>query len=249
MGLSAQLTVVAGHDAWITAATALVQSAATHAIEERGRFSLVLSGGSTPAALYAHLARPEVADQVDWSATSIYFGDERCVPPGDPASNFTMAATTLLDHVAVPAPQVHRLEGEQRPGEAARRYVEHLFDHGVLDRDEADTPIFDLVLLGLGGNAHTASLFPGLSWRCRPDELVIDEYVEVQAQWRLTMTPRLICAARQRVFLVEGPGKAAAVARVLEGERNPVMAPAQAIVERAPTTWVLDESAASELTR
>jgi len=249
MGLTATITVVADHDAWIGAAANIVRSASRRAIEARGHFSLVLSGGSTPAALYEHLAHQPAVDQLDWAATSVYFGDERCVPPGDPASNFTMAATTLLDHVPVPPAQVHRLEGERSPAEAARSYVEHLGDQPELDRNADGTPIFDLVLLGLGGNAHTASLFPGLSWRSRGDELVIDEFVEVQGQWRLSMTPRLICAARERVFLVEGEAKAAAVATVLDGDLDPVVAPAQAIVKEALTTWLLDAPAASHLDR
>ena len=108
MGLTATITVVADHDAWIAAAANIVRSASRRAIETRGHFSLVLSGGSTPAALYEHLAHQPAVDQLDWAATSVYFGDERCVPPGDPASNFTMAATTLLDLVPVPPAQVHR---------------------------------------------------------------------------------------------------------------------------------------------
>ncbi len=246
MDLGASLTIVADHEAWLDAASQMVVDAAHDAIGERGRFVFGLSGGSTPTALYERLAQSDQAGRIDWSSVVIVFGDERCVPPDAPASNYAMARRALLDHVPIPSAQVHRMEGELAPARAAQRYHEVLV---ALDPNPSKPPSIDLLLLGLGDNAHTASLFPGLSWRARLDELVIDEYVEVQQQWRLTVTPLLITAARSVLFLVEGTAKAAPVAAVLNGTLDQVQAPARAVLEGTPTRWLLDEAAASELDR
>ena len=246
MDLGASLTIVTDHEAWLDAASQMVVDAARTAIGERGRFVFGLSGGSTPTALYERLARSDQVGRIDWSSVVIVFGDERCVPPDAPASNYAMARRTLLDHVPIPSAQVHRMEGELAPADGAQRYHEVLVGLGS---DPSKPPSIDLLLLGLGDNAHTASLFPGLSWRARLDELVIDEYVEVQQQWRLTVTPRLIAAARSVLFLVEGTAKAAPVAAVLKGTLDHIQAPARAVLEATPTRWLLDEAAASELDR
>ena len=246
MDLAASLTIEPDHEAWLARASQMVVDAATAAIEQRGRFLFALSGGSTPTALYERLAQSDRAGLIDWSSVVILFGDERCVPPDDPASNYAMARRALLDRVPIPPAQVHRMEGELLPASAAQRFHQVLV---ALGPDEHEPPAIDLVLLGLGDNAHTASLFPGLSWRARPEELVIDEYVEVVQQWRLTLTPRTIAAARSVLFLVEGSGKADAVAAVLDGTIDPVQGPARAVLEQTPTSWLLDAAAASKLSR
>lgn len=224
------------------AAEAFVTAAAA-AVEARGRFVVALSGGSTPKALYALLAEPVRAAQVDWSRVHVLWGDERCVPPDDPASNFHMAREALLDHVAIPAAQIHRMRGEDDPRTAAAAYereLRALFPAGP--------PKFDLVLLGLGDNGHTASLFPGLGAVRESARWVVAEHVPEVGMWRLTLTPAAINAAAAILFLVAGREKAAMVARVLQGPRDIDARPAQAIAPvEGRLGWLVDASAAGAL--
>src|ERR1700682_478333 len=142
----------------------LAEAAARHVVEraqaairERGRFSIALSGGSTPRDLHLRLASPPLRDQIDWARVHVFFGDERCVPPDDERSNFRMADETLLSKVPVPRAQIHRMRGELPPEEAAADY-----ERQPRQFFAADPPRLDLILLGMGDNGHTASLFPGL---------------------------------------------------------------------------------------
>jgi 6-phosphogluconolactonase len=246
-----QLEVAPDRAAWLAQATDLLASAAAKAIAERGRFTLALSGGSTPRALHEHLAEPAQASLIDWSKAFIVFGDERCVPPSDPGSNYAMAMESLLAPLAIPADQVLRLRGEDEPRAEAVRYAAALEEllEGQSGSGEAPRRPLDLVLLGLGDNRHTASLFPGLRWSLLEDDWVLAEYVEVVGQWRLTLGPSLLASARTTAFLVAGAGKAEAVADVLEGPLDPVVRPAQAITQRTSARWLLDEPAAGRLAR
>jgi len=234
---------------WLASASALVAEEAAAAINARGEFVLALAGGTTPRALYEHLATPDVARAVDWSRTVVLFGDERCVAPDDPSSNFAMARDCLLGPLGIDGAQVHRMRGEADPRAEATRYgavLAELLGGSPGDPAGPARPI-DLVLLGLGANAHTASLFPGLRWSLQPDAWVLAEYVEVVGSWRLTLTPAVLASARTVCFLVTGADKAAAVAAVLEGSADPVVRPAQAITSRSATRWLLDEEAAADL--
>ena len=148
--------------------TSLARAAADHfvslaveAIAVRGRFAVVLSGGSTPKASYAVLATDERAARVDWSRVYVFWGDERCVPPDHPDSNFRMARQALLDRVPIPSGNVHRMRGELDPAQAAADYQQALLRFFAIS--SGDTPSFDLILLGMGDDGHTASLFPGTS--------------------------------------------------------------------------------------
>ena len=218
-------------------------TAASVAVEARGRFVVALSGGSTPKALYTLLAEPGRAAQVDWSRVHLVWGDERCVPPDDPASNFRMAREALLDHVPIPAAQIHRMRGEDDPRTAAAAYEREL---RALFPEMSSR--FDLVLLGLGDNGHTASLFPGLSAVHESARWVVAEHVSEVGMWRLTLTPAAINAAAEILFLVAGREKAAMLARVVEGPRDVDVRPAQVV---APTEgrlcWLVDEAAAGAL--
>jgi len=164
------------------------------------------------------------------------------VPPDHPDSNYRMTREALLDRVQVPASNVHRIHGEDPPAAAAAAYEEDL-------RRVFSTPgaCFDLVLLGMGDNGHTASLFPGLAAVQERERWVVAEYVAEVSMWRVTLTPPVINAAGDVVFLVSGAGKASMLHRVLEGASEPVALPAQAIVPRGGATWLVDRAAAREL--
>jgi 6-phosphogluconolactonase len=231
------VTIVTDPAALVAVAADEFVASATAALSQRGRFIVALSGGSTPKPVYERLATPEYAGRVDWSATHVLWGDERCVPPDDERSNFRMANEALLAHVPIPEGNIHRMRGEDRPEAAADSYEAEL--RALLGAD----PI-DLVHLGVGDNGHTASLFPGLPGVSERERLVLAQYVEVVGMWRLTMTPPVLRAARRATFLVSGPSKAEILARVLDGPRQPIVLPSQAI---DTADWLIDGSAAKHL--
>jgi len=211
---------------------------------DRGRFSVALSGGNTPRAAYELLAESPACDDVCWSDTYVYFGDERCVPPDDSQSNYHMAQETLLSKVPLPPKNVHRMRGEVDPKQAAEEYARVLVD------DLGPTPQLDLVMLGMGPDGHTASLFPGNNPETDSDKLVRAVYAETQQMWRITLTPKVINAARNVVFAAEGATKAGTLAAVREGPYNPLQYPSQIV---SPTNgrliWLVDESAAGQLSK
>ena len=216
-------------------------AAARDAVQSRGQFVVALSGGATPRGLYARLAAPPYASTVPWSQVQVLWGDERCVAPDEPTSNYRMVREALLDHVPIPAENVHRIHGEAVPVTAARAYEQTL-------RALLRGARMDLILLGLGDDGHTASLFPGAVDVPDGEAWVVARYHVPTSLWRVTLTPVLINAAAEILFLVSGEGKAAIVHRVLEGPRRPSGLPAQLI---APTSgrlrWLLDAAAARDL--
>lgn len=217
-------------------------AAGAASIAERGEFRVALSGGKTPRAAYELLAGDELSGKLYWSKVYVYFGDERCVPPDDPLSNYRMAREAFLDRVPIPAENVHRMRGEIEPGFAANEYASQL------RADMGNVPHFDLVLLGLGEDGHIASLFPGSSPDLEATSLVRAVYAPSQAMWRITLTPLVINAARSVAFAVEGEQKARALAAATEGPRDAEKIPAQ-IVHPASgrLEWLVDEAAASLL--
>jgi 6-phosphogluconolactonase len=229
---------------------ALAEAAARHvvesaqsAIDARGVFTITLSGGSTPRELHLKLASPPLAGQVDWSRVHVFFGDERCVAPDDERSNYRMADETLLSRVPIPRGQIHRMRGELPPEQAADDYERELRD---FFKDEP--PRLDLILLGMGDNGHTASLFPGLTAVHEHERWVVAEYVPEVSMWRITLTPVIINLAREVVFLVAGAAKADMLRQVLEGPFAPDERPAQ-IVRPSPgeVVWLIDAAAAAKL--
>ncbi|HEY2473493.1 MAG TPA: 6-phosphogluconolactonase [Candidatus Cybelea sp.] len=224
------------------ALAALIVTSATTSVGERGAFRIALSGGNTPRSAYELLADQAVSAAVPWQQVSVYFGDERCVPPDDERSNYRMASRAFLDAVPIPRSNIHRIRGEIDPGLAANEYA------STLRGNMGNAPDFDLILLGLGEDGHTASLFPGSLPPVDDRALVRAVYAQAQHEWRVTITPGVINAARHVVFAVEGASKAPALAAVYEGPRDPVTYPAQRV---SPTngelTWLVDESAASML--
>lgn len=184
------------------------------AIAQRGAFNVVLAGGSTPRQLYRRLVQPPYLDGLDWLNIHFFFGDERCVPPNHPDSNYGMAYETLLSHVPLPAANIHRIPGELPPAQAAEAYAAELksFFGGAL-------PEFDLVLLGLGEDGHTASLFPGTQAMNETESWVIavDHTTPPPPLLpRITLTLPVLNAARSVIFLVSGEAKAQVLASVLD---------------------------------
>jgi len=251
-GTMPKITVYPDNDSLIRGAADFIVELAVQAIAARGRFTLALSGGNTPRPLYARLATPAYRDRIDWAKVHIFFGDERCVPPDDPRSNYRMVREALLDQVPLPAGNVHRLRGEDPPEQAAADYARVLQKTFGGDAAAGGPPPegFDLILLGMGDNGHTASLFPGLAVVTETRRWVMAQYVEVAGMWRLTLTPVLINAARQVAFLVSGGGKAEVLHRVLEGPYQPVALPSQIIKpSHGELRWLLDATAAAKLRR
>jgi len=217
---------------------------ANKAAASQGRFSVALAGGHTPQRLYEILAKRPYHDKVPWKSVHIFWGDERCVPPDDPRSNVLMAHKILLDQVPIPNIHIHPIHGHLQPALAAIDYENELRDFfGEL------SPIFDLILLGLGDNAHTASLFPHTSVLDETKRWVSEVYVAEQNMYRVTLTVPVINQAREVIFLVSGAEKASALQSVLEGAYQPHEYPAQLIRPNgAHPTWLVDKAAAHKLT-
>jgi 6-phosphogluconolactonase len=221
--------------------------AAQAAAAARGRFAAALSGGETPRALYRHLARQQFSQKVPWRRVHLYWGDERCVPPDDAASNYGMARDAFLKHVPIAAENVHRMRGEDDPQSAALAYEQELHALAGLERPASDVPLFDLVLLGLGRDGHTASLFPHSPALDEQERFCLATEAP-DGSARLTVTLPVINAARRVVVLASGANKAGMVAEVFEGFRLPKAVPAQAVAPlKGQLLWLLDEAAAAEL--
>lgn len=219
----------------------IIVNDAARAIAERGRFRIALAGGTTPHAAYALLTSEPRRDMTEWEKWDVYFSDERCVPPESEESNYRMAAQSLLQHVPIPAEHIHRMAGEEDPPAAAHRYAD------VLIRHVGDPPAFDTVLLGMGDDGHTASLFPGTDPLCDDALLVRAPYVEKLHTYRLTFTPRVINAAAHVVIAVSGLAKAPILYAVCEGPNDPVLHPIQIVNPLSGRlTWLADRDAAAE---
>lgn len=221
------------------------------ALSERGRFLWVMTGGSTIEPVYRRLARPPLRDRLEWDRVEVFFTDERCVPPDHPDSNFGMARRSLLDRVPIPCERIHRMRGEDpNPEHAAIEHEHRLREALGIGRGEA--PDFDLVLLGMGADAHVASLFPG-----DPHVLVVDRLVVAVEHDRdppppvdrLSLTAPALSAGRATLFVVAGESKASAVQAALEGPDEPARVPARRVAPSTPPVWLLDRQAASGLSR
>ncbi|HTW87520.1 MAG TPA: 6-phosphogluconolactonase [Candidatus Binataceae bacterium] len=218
---------------------------ASEAICTHAEFNLCLTGGTTPAATYELLAT-RFRLSVDWKEVQFFWGDERCVPPDDPASNFGMANRTMLEKLALRPEQIHRMRGEEPPEQGALDYEDELRRCFALA--EGDRPRFDLVLLGLGANAHIASLFPGQPALHEIERLAMAVTVTAEQSHRLTLTAPVINHATRVMFMVTGAEKAAAVKEVLEGPRDSDRYPAQLVApENGEILWLMDRAAASLL--
>jgi 6-phosphogluconolactonase len=217
---------------------------ARQAIAARGRFSVALSGGSSPKKLYEMLSSPTYRSQVEWPKVYFFFGDERNVPPTHPDSNYGMAKAALLAPLGIADAQVFAVDTSLDPAEAARAYtrtIEAFFAPAAAR--------FDLVLLGLGDNSHTASLFPHTPVLHDSSIGAREVFVAEKQAYRITLTAPLINQARTVAFLVYSADKAAAVLRVLTGRRDIDEFPAQLITPAGEVQWFLDSAAASLVTK
>ncbi len=243
-GASTEVRVLPDLLAVATEAAGEVVRRATEAVAARGAFALALAGGNTPRALYALLADParEYLGRLPWGRTHLFFGDERHVPPDHPDSNYRMTREALLSKVPVPADQVHRIRAELEAQRAAAEYEHEL--RGFFGRD----PAFDLVLLGMGADGHTASLFPGTAALQERERWTAANWVENLGAHRITLTLPVFDRARAVVFLVSGGDKAAALARVLSVPAGEEPLPAARVRPLdGSLLWLVDRAAAANI--
>jgi len=228
--------VVIGEDAMLAqSCAAWLAEAMTHAITRRGICAVALAGGSSPGPVYQALALPPLWGAVDWMRVHAYFGDERAVPPDDRESNYRMVCDTLLCRVPIPHAQVHRMEAERPDLDAAAAEYAALLPATL-----------DILLLGMGPDGHTASLFPGSAALAELRRRVVPVIGPKPPPRRLTITPPVIEAAREIAVIATGAGKAAMVAAAREGGAEPGEVPAR-LARRG--VWFLDPAAASRLER
>lgn len=216
------------------------------AIEKNNRFTLALSGGSTPKMLFQTLASDEFRLQIDWTKTFFFFGDERCVPPDSAESNYRMARENLFESLNIKPENVFRWQTEFVPAIAAEDYENQLKDFFALKENEI--PRFDLILLGMGADGHTASLFPETGALDETEKLAVANLVEKFASFRLTFTFPLINNAANIIFLIAGAEKAETVKIVLKGEFEPQKFPAQNVKPRSGNLfYFMDKEAAKAI--
>jgi len=236
-----EIKIVPDNAALNRVASAEFVSAAGSAIADRGAFRVALSGGNTPRAVYALLAQ-EYNAQLAWEKIHIFFGDERHVPPDHPDSNYRLANETLLSKAPVPQDNIHRVRAELDPESAARDYEEQIRKEFGLKENEL--PRFDLILLGLGDDGHTASLFPGTDALRESTRLVVANQVARLNTFRITLTYPVLNHAAEDLFIVSGKGKAEIVAKVLSKSGTPEF-PAQRVQPaNGRLLWLLDQDAA-----
>lgn len=238
MTLAAEVIVAPDAAALAEEAAHRFAALAEAAVAARGRFSAALSGGATPGALYRLLAAEPYRARLPWAQIHLFWADERCVPPDDPGSNYRLVAETLLTGAPIPPDNIHRMRGEWEPERAAHDY-EHMLRAFFGD----GPPRFDLALLGLGKDGHTASLFPGADTLAETERLVVHAVAayEERPAWRITLTLPALNAARRVLFLVSGAEKAAIVRTVFEDAAARL--PAQRVrPTEGRVVWLLDAS-------
>ncbi len=215
----------------------------TATLQKQDRFTIVLSGGSTPKKLHALLAASPYKEQIDWSRLHIFWGDERAVSFDDERNNARMAYDTLLNHVPVPPAHIHVMRTDMDPEASAAEY-ERLLRRYFDDTSSS----FDLVLLGMGDDGHTLSLFPGTAVIHEEAKWATAYFLKAQNMFRITLTAPIVNRASKIAFLATGAGKAAALKEVIEGDYHPDMYPSQVIKpEQGEVHWFVDEAAAALL--
>ncbi|HZY62217.1 MAG TPA: 6-phosphogluconolactonase [Edaphobacter sp.] len=230
------------------AAAQLFADAAGNAVKSRGRARIAISGGTTPKAMFALLADPAqpFVKQVPWEKLDLFWVDERCVPPTSSDSNYRMTNEALLSKVPLPPENIHRMEGELDPEAAAARYESTI--RNTFRLEGAETPTFDLILLGMGDDGHTASLFPHTEAINNLTSIVTANHVPQKDTWRITLTWPVINQGREVAFLIEGAAKAQVLHDVLLGPYQPDTLPSQIIRPASGRlTLLLDTAAASKL--
>lgn len=246
---SPRLTRLANAEAVCRTAAEEFARLAKNALAVRERFRVALSGGSTPKHLYGLLSKPPFSREVPWHQVEFFWGDERAVPPDHPDSNYRMASEALLTKLAIPGAHIHRMPAERPDQDAAARDYQVEIARVFGASPDGDPPAFDLVLLGMGADGHTASLFPDTEALKEAVRWVVANYVPKLASHRLTLTARILNNAACVLFLISGQDKAEALAQVLEGPADPERFPAQLIhPSSGRIMWLVDAGAASKLT-
>lgn len=217
-------------------------STAKGSIASQDRFTVAISGGSTPLRLFALLGSKTYADKVDWSRIHFFWVDERCVPKDDKESNFKGAWDALISHLPIPETHIHRIKGEESPDNGALEYEDDLQGFFGAGR----VPDFDLVFLGMGDDGHTASLFPASDSLKETEKLAVPVYVERLKSWRVTLTLPVLNNAKSTIFLVTGKNKADVLKEIIENKS--LKYPAGLIKPiRGSLTWLIDEDAAGKI--
>ena len=244
-----RLFVVADQAALAKEAAQRCARIAEEAIARAGRFTIALSGGSTPKLLYSLLAAEPYSTRLPWQQTHVFWGDERAVPPQDPESNFGMAKVSLLDRVPIPADRVHRMQAERDDLDLAAREYEAEITRSFGVQPGAGPPAFDLILLGLGPDGHTASLFPHTEAIRESARWVVHNNVPKLNSDRVTLTAPILSRGATVLFLVAATDKASALQAVLEGPADTDRFPARLIQPASGRlVWLVDRAAASMLT-
>jgi 6-phosphogluconolactonase len=223
------------------AAAQLFHSLSRAAIVEHGRFVVALSGGSTPRRLYELLGSSPYQTTIDWRRTHLFWADERCVPPDRPESNYALLRDSLLLHLPLPMSNVHRVEGEADPGEAARKY-----EQSIKDFYGTRIPAFDLIMLGVGEDGHTASLFPGSSALQETARIAVPVYLEKSKMNRVTLTLPIINHSSHVLFLATGKAKARVVNNILNAGNSEGYPAGLVRPESGTLEWFLDREAAGK---
>jgi 6-phosphogluconolactonase len=241
--MNRDIIVLPDHECVSRKAASLFEDVTVSSLKGKGECSVALSGGSTPKRLFSILAS-EYRNSVAWSDIDLFWVDERCVPPDHVESNFRIVSEAVLSRVAVPEGRVHRIRGEAEPHGEALRYEREIMEWFHM----GGVPCFDLIILGMGADGHTASLFPGSDSLLEKDRLVLPVYEEKVKQWRISLTLPVINNGRSVVFLVYGKEKAPVLHEVLEGREETSRYPAGLIhPSQGKLIWLVDEPAASNL--
>ena len=240
------LFIAADQPTYLKKAAQLILESAIKSVQERGRFAIALSGGSTPKKLLFLLAEDYYRSRIPWANTHVFWGDERCVPPDHADSNYKMAREALLSKVSLPPSHVHRIPSEmESPRDAAKAYEQELKLFFKFDRP---FPKFDFMMLGVGEDGHTASLFPGTVALVEQEKWVVANFVEKLSAYRITMTFPVINHSRRIVVLCEGESKAGIVKEIFRDDLPPLRHPIQRVQPlQGELIWLLDAASASKL--
>lgn len=238
------MTVVSDREALNHAAATEFVNCATMAVRERGRFTVALSGGNTPRSIYSLLAE-KYAHALSWDKIFVFFGDERHVPPNDPDSNFRMASESLLSRVPIPAKNVHRIQAEVDAHMAADQYQATLREFFSLQ--EGQVPRFDLVMLGMGEDGHTASLFPGTAALEETSRIVVANHVEKLQTDRITLTFPVLNAAAEVMVVIAGKNKARVIQDIVKSPQESLYPIQRVHPKEGRLLWLVEQEAAGLL--
>jgi 6-phosphogluconolactonase len=244
-----EIHIYKDNDALSRAAAEWVTRYISDTLQSQDRFTWVLSGGNTPKGLYELLAAPPYIEKIQWNKIHIFWGDERAVPFDDPRNNAKMAYDTLLNHVPVPSTQIHIMRTDIPPEKSAAEYEQILHQY-FRNLDGPSSTSFDLVLLGMGEDGHTLSLFPGTEVVHESQAWVKAFFLQSQDMYRITLTKTIVNASGAVAFLTTGSNKSMALKQVLEGPPDPDLYPSQVIKPQSGQLhWFVDEAAVAKLSK